>query len=309
MGLSCIFINYETRGELFMKLKGVYIVMATPFKADESVDFDAVKHNIEKYIAAGVHGVMVAGALGEYLTMTFAERKELVEFAAKVINGRIPFIVGTTAHRTQDVIDLTNHAGENKAAGVMILPPPGTGLMSEEIYSFFKTVCENVSTPIMLYNNPGSSGLDMDTDFIESLAKLPNLAAVKESSGDIKRITRLTTTCPHLSIFCGWEDMHYECFLAGAVGWVCMGANFAPGLTKDLLELVQKGDIKGARALTEIYNPIAHHLEWAGKVSATTKYIMGKCGFMGGLVRSPRTPLTEAECAAADAIIKGVKLY
>lgn len=292
-----------------MKLKGIYIVMATPFKANESIDFDGVKRNIEKYIAADVHGVLLAGALGEYLTMTFDERKELVAFAAKTINGRIPFMVGTTAHRTANVIDLTNHAGKHGAAGVMILPPPGTGIMPDEIYNFYKTVSENVTTPIMLYNNPGSSGLDMDTDLIERLATLPNVDAVKESSGDVKRITRLTTVCPKLSVFCGWEDMHHECFLAGAVGWVCMGANFAPGLTKDLLELILKGDVKGARALTDIYNPIAHHLEWAGKVSQNTKHIMNACGFVGGAVRAPRLPLTDAERAAADAIIKGVKLY
>ncbi|MCG8531273.1 MAG: dihydrodipicolinate synthase family protein, partial [Desulfovibrionales bacterium] len=93
-------------------LQGVYIVMATPFTQDESIDFDGVTKNLEHYIESGVDGVMVAGALGEYLTMTFAERKELVEHAAKVIDGRIPFMVGTIAHRTQDVIDLTNHAGE-----------------------------------------------------------------------------------------------------------------------------------------------------------------------------------------------------
>ena len=291
-------------------LKGVYIVMATPFKKDQSIDFDGVTKNIEHYIESGVDGVMVAGALGEYLTMTFAERKELVEHAAKVIDGRIPFMVGTIAHRTEDVIDLTNHAGKQGAAGVMILPPPGTGLMEDEIYAFYKEVTAAVSTPILLYNNPGSSGMDMEYDLVAKIAELPNIDAIKESSGDIKRITRISTELEgKLTPFCGWEDMHHESFLAGAQGWVCMGANFAPKLTKELYHAVKNGDTSRARTLTDLYNPLARYMETAGKVTQTTKYIMDKVGLCGGYSRDPRLPLSEQEKANVDAILASTELY
>lgn len=292
------------------KLHGVYVVMATPFKEDGAIDFEGFGKNIEHYIENNVHGVMVAGALGEYLTMTFDERKALVEYAAKVVNGRIPFTVGTIAHRTEDVIDLTNHAGDCGAAGVMILPPPGTGLMEDEIVAFYKDVTAAVSTPVLLYNNPGSSGMDMDFDLVAKIAQFPNVDAIKEASGDIKRITRISTELKGiLTPFCGWEDMHHEAFLAGAGGWVCMGANFAPRLACELFEHVQKGEFEKAREKTEKYNPLARYMETAGKVTQTTKYIMDKLGLAGGAVRAPRLPLTETEKGNIDAIIEGMDLY
>jgi 4-hydroxy-tetrahydrodipicolinate synthase len=291
-------------------LKGVYIVMATPFLEDGSVDFDGVAKNIEHYIACDVHGVMVAGALGEYLTMTFAERKALVEHAAQVIDGRIPFMAGTIAHRTEDVIDLTNHAGDNGAAGVMILPPPGTGLMPDEILNFYKEVTANISTPVLVYNNPGSSGMDMDFDMLRQIASFPNIEAIKESSGDIKRITRISTELAgKMTPFCGWEDMHHESFLAGADGWVCMGANFAPKLTRQLYDYAKSGDFKKARELTDKYNPVARYMETAGKVTQTTKYIMDKVGLTGGFVRAPRLPLTAQEKKNIDTLLETVDLF
>jgi len=292
------------------KLKGVYAVMATPFFEDGSINFDGFGKNIEHYIKSGIHGVMVAGALGEYLTMTFEERKSLVEYASKVIDQRIPFMVGAIAHRTKDVVDIANHATTFGAAGVMILPPPGTGLMKDEIIAFYKDVTSSLSIPVLLYNNPWSSGMDMDFDVISQIARFPNVDAIKESSGDVKRITRIVTELKdELTPFCGWEDMHHESFLAGAQGWVCMGANFAPGLTKDLFELCQQGDWNKARDLTAIYNPLARYMETAGKVTQTTKYIMDKVGLNGGPVRSPRLPLNEQEKKSIDALLENIHLY
>lgn len=292
------------------KLKGVYTVMATPFFKDESINFEGFGNNIEHNIKSGVHGLMVAGALGEYLTMTFEERKSLVEYASKVIDHRIPFVVGAIAHRTKDVVDIANHASTFGGAGVMILPPPGSGLMEDEIIAFYKDVTSSVYIPVLLYNNPGSSGMDMDFEVISQIARFPNVDAIKEASGDIKRITRIATELKdELTPFCGWEDMHHESFLAGAQGWVCMGANFAPGLTKDLFELCQQGDWEKAKELTAIYNPLARYMETAGKVTQTTKYIMDKVGLNGGYVRSPRLPLSEKEKKNIDTILEKIDLY
>lgn len=292
------------------KLQGVFIVLATPFAKDGSIDFEGFGKNLDYYVEAKVNGVMVAGALGEYLSMSLDERKSLVEFAAKRLNGRIPFMVGTTAHRTEHVIELSNHAKDNGAVGVMILPSPGTGLLEDEIYAYYQEITSKISIPVQLYNNPGSSGMDMEFDLVQRLAALPNVEAIKEASGDIKRITRMCDELGEkLIAFCGWEDMHHESFLAGAKGWICMGGNFAPGLTKELFELVAKGEVAKARELTAKYNPVARYMETAGKVTQTTKYIMDKVGLVGGFVRAPKQPLTADERARIDAVIKDVVLY
>lgn len=292
------------------RIEGVFIVLATPFKADGAIDFEGFGKNLDHYADAGVHGVMVAGALGEYLSMSLEERRELVEFAAKRIGGRIPFMAGTTAHRTEHVIMLSNHAKEHGAVAVMILPSPGMGMLEDEIYAYYKQIAENVSVPIMLYNNPGSSGMDMEFDLVKKLSALPNVACIKEASGDIKRVTRMRQELrADFTVFCGWEDMHHESFCAGATGWVCMGGNYAPGLTRDLLDLMNKGEAQKAKDLTKIYNPLARHMENAGKVTQTTKYIMDKMGLTGGHVRAPKQSLTADEKAAIDAILKTVSLY
>jgi 4-hydroxy-tetrahydrodipicolinate synthase len=285
-------------------------VLTTPFLENGELDFEGFGKNLDNLAGSAVHGVMVAGALGEYLSMTMAERKRLVEFAAEKLKNRLPFMVGTTAHRTQDVIELSNHAAAHGAAGVMILPPPGTGLLQDEIYAYYKEIAGNVQIRIMLYNNPVSSGMDMDFDLVRKLAELPHVCCIKEASGDIKRITRMREEFgEEFTIFCGWEDMHHESFCAGACGWVCMGGNFAPRLTRELFDLVKTGQLGKARKLTKAYNPVARYLESAGKVTQTTKYIMDRCGLVGGFSRAPKQGLTVSEKQAVDAVLRTVSLY
>ena len=150
-------------------------------------------------------------------------------------------MVGTTANKTRDVIELSNHAWAHDASGVMILPPSGTGLLQDEIFSYYKEIIANVHGRIMLYNNPHSSGMDMDFDLVRKLAELPHVCCIKEASGGIKRITRMREELgDEFTIFCGWEDMHHDSFCAGGGGWACMGGNFAPRLTRELFALVKQ---------------------------------------------------------------------
>jgi 4-hydroxy-tetrahydrodipicolinate synthase len=284
--------------------------MATPFKESGAIDFEGVGKNLEHYVASGIHGVMAAGTLGEYLSMSIEERKELAEYVGKYLAGRIPFMVGTTAHQTGQVIELTNHAKKQGAAGVMILPPPGMSMLEDEILAYYKQIAFSVDIPIMMYNNPGSSGMDINFDLVAKITELPNVEAIKEASGDIKRITRIATELDgKLAPFCGWEDMHFESFCVGAAGWVCMGANFAPGLARDMFNTFVDGDIQKARELSKMYTPLARYMETAGKVTQTTKYIMKKVGLAGGEVRAPKQPLTAEEIANIEAVLKGVTLY
>ncbi|MTI15958.1 dihydrodipicolinate synthase family protein [Rhodobacteraceae bacterium RKSG542] len=292
------------------KLQGVFVVMTTPLLEDQKINFDGVAKNIEHLISQNVHGLMVCGALGEYLTLDLAERKELAAFVLKTVAGRVPVIVGTISARADITIDLSNHAYEHGAAGVMVLPPPGSGIEQEEIYQYFKTVSDNVKVAIMAYNNPGSSGLDIDFDTLSRIAKLENVKYIKESSGDIKRVTRIAyELADDIAVFCGWEDMCLESFNAGASGWVCMGGNFAPNMTRDVFDLVKKGEGAAAADLYKKYVPVARYLENAGKVVQTTKFFQEEMGLVGGIARNPRLPLNEDEKAAIRALIKERDLH
>jgi 4-hydroxy-tetrahydrodipicolinate synthase len=292
------------------KLKGVFVVMVTPFKENGEIDFVGIEANIESAISNNVQGLLVAGALGEYSSMDIEERKSLTEFVLKKVNGRVPVVVGTTTNRTEWTIELTNHAEECGAVGAMILTPPGSGLMDEEIYQFYNEVTNAISLSVMVYNNPGSSGMDLEFDLLSRIAKLPNVECVKEASGDVKRISRIADELRgEIEPMCGWEDMHYESFCAGAQGWVCMGANFAPNITRDLFTLIDENkDYEAARKLSQKYLPVARYLETAGKVTQTCKHIMEKRGLVGGYCRRPKQPLTIEEKNAIDDLLATVEL-
>lgn len=284
-------------------IEGIYTVMATPFLKDESIDFDSFGENIEWLIKNNAEALLVAGALGEYASLTIDERKSLTEFALKKINGRVPVVIGTTSNRPQYVIELTNHAKDNGATGVMILPPPGYALFAEEIYEFYKKVCENINCPVMLYNNPGSSGMDISITLLSKIAKLPNICAIKESSGDIKRITAIKETIGEkLASICGWEDMCYEAFLVGAKGFVAMSGNFIPNELHEMYNAIKSGDNEKSWKIYKSIAPILHYLEDAGKPTQTCKYIMDKIGLKGGFLRLPKQPLTKEEKQNIDAI-------
>lgn len=278
------------------KLSGVYVVMTTPFKKDGSFDFEGIEQNIEYFIDSGVHGILVAGATGEFGVMSVEERKTLVEFAMKHINGRVPAVVGAISARAEDTIDISNHAAEHGAEGVMILPPPGAGLDEEEIFQFYKQVNDNINTSIMVYNNPHSAGVDIEVDLLCRIAELDKVDCVKESSGDIKRITEIRGRLgDKIGVFCGWEDMSWESFMAGASGWVCVCANFAPRMAVELFN--KTAGEKEYESGLEVYRrllPSLRVLE-SGKLIQATKAFQNARDIKGGYSRLPRLPLSPEE--------------
>ncbi|MEG5264010.1 dihydrodipicolinate synthase family protein [Pseudomonas sp. JDS28PS106] len=292
------------------QLRGVFTVVATPFKEDGAIDFDGFGNNLDYFVEQGGYGVCVAGTLGEYSAMTPEERKQVFEFAAKRLDGRAPLMAGTIATTTKQVIELTKHVGDNGGEGVLLLSHPGLGLRPDELSTYYREVADATAVDIMLYNNPGSNGIDMQFDLVKELSEHPRIVAIKESSNDVKRITRIADELKGaLTPVCGYEDMYFEAFSAGARGWVCLGGNIAPKLVRDLLELVEAGNIEQARELSRTYRPLARYFESTSKFIQATKYVMDTIGLTGGYSRRPRLPLSPAEKAEIDVILRDVKLY
>lgn len=291
------------------KLSGVYVVMTTPFNKDGSFDFEGIEQNIEYFIDSGVHGILVAGATGEFGVMSIEERKTLVEFAIKRIDGRVPAVVGAISARAEDTIEISNHAAEHGAEGVMILPPPGAGLDEEEIFQFYKQVNDNINTSIMIYNNPGSAGVDIEVDLLCRLAELDKVDCVKESTGDIKRITEIRGRLgDKIGVFCGWEDMSWESFMAGANGWVCVCANFAPRMAVELFNktAVEKDHKAGLETYQRLL-PSLRVLE-AGKLIQATKAFQNARDIKGGHSRSPRLPLSTEEVKEVLQVVETTRI-
>ncbi len=292
-------------------LHGVFVVMTTPFLVDGSIDYTGAKKNIKKYIEAGVHGLLPLGATGEFAALSLEERKTFAAFVTEEVKGRVPVCIGAVSQNIGTTLEICQHAHEIQAAGVMVLPPPGLHLNQTEIYEFFKHISQNISLPVMIYNNPGSAGVDIAFDTLEKIAGLPHVACIKESTGDIKRLSLVREKLGHsLTLFCGWEDMAYESFVMGAQGWVCVLGNVAPVMSTRLFELVVKE--KNLEKAWDLYTkllPLLRYIESSGKLWQVVKYAQDCNGFTGGPCRLPRQPLTPEEQKEVKRILEENPLH
>lgn len=293
------------------EFKGIYAVAVTPFKEDGSFNLEQGKKNIDKLIESGVHGICILGATGEYLSVTNEEHKYYVREIAKHINGRVSTAVGVTRERTDEVVDLIKNAKECGVDAAMVLPPYYCHPSQEEIYEHFKYIMESVDFPIIIYNNPGSAGVDIDDCTFDKLIKLKNTSIIKESTGDIKKLTKVMISAPKdISIFCGCDNMAYESFAVGANGWISMLANLAPKRCVELFNTIHidKNYEKGLAIYKELL-PTLNLLESFDKPVQAIKYILSKQGLDGGFVRRPRMELTAEEKSYIDETIDVSKLY
>lgn len=287
------------------QFNGIYAVTITPFKEDGSIDYEYTTKYINSLIEAGVHGLLPLGATGEFASLSLEERMEYAEFIVKLVAGRVPVIIGAVSQNADVTIAICKHAKEIGAAGAMVLPAPGLHLSQAEIYAYYEHVNANVDLPIMMYNNPGSAGVNIDPELVVRLAALSNVCMIKESTGDIARLTRtVDELADELSIFCGCETLAHESFVMGANAWVCVVANFAPHMAVALYEnIVVKGDVAAAREINKKLLPFLRLLEESGELWQVVKYTLEKQGMGATALRLPRLPISDAVKQDVDALL------
>lgn len=286
-------------------LRGVYTVMVTPFTSGGEVDRAGMRRNIEWLIGQGVHGLIPLGTTGEFASLSDSQRSEVIETVAEAVRGRVPVLIGAAAETTEKAVANARQAEKAGAAGVLVLPPWYYTPSQEELVAHFRKIADSIGIPVMLYNNPFTSKVDIQPETAARLCEVPNIRAIKESTGDIKRITAIRDlTDDRMTVFCGWEDMAWESFLAGAKGWVCVIGNVAPKAAAKLFELVvDRGDLAAGWALYRKMLPFLRHLEYAGKIQKILKYALDRMGLAGGQVASPKLPLDDADRAKVDALL------
>lgn len=283
--------------------KGVYAVAVTPFKEDGSFDFEAAKKHLDWLIENGVHGICVLGATGEYQSVSDEEHKAYVKEIVPYICDRVSVIVGASRERPEDVVELVKNMKECGAHAAMVLPPFYCHPSQDEVVAHYKYIMDNVDFPIVAYNNPGSAGIEIEQDTFKELFKLSNTAIVKESSGSMQKLTEVLIDAPEsVSVFCGCDNLAFESFADGAVGWISMLANVAPCDCVDLFESVY--DRKDLAHGFEVYKrilPALNVLESFPKPVQALKYALKSKDLGGGYVRRPRLELSEEEKAFVDA--------
>jgi 4-hydroxy-tetrahydrodipicolinate synthase len=287
-----------------MNFDGIFTPAITPLSADGQIDFSAFAEVIEYLIESKVHGIVIGGSTGEYYAHTAEERVAVAERAKDVIRGRLPLVIGTGGIRTEDSVYFAEKAKSLEADAILVGSPPYALPTQKEIAAHVLAVDKAAGLPIMLYNYPSRMGVAMGDEFFEAIAGCKNIAAIKESSGEMSRLHRLAHAHPSIQLSCGWDDQALEFFAWGARSWVCAGSNFIPREHIALYEacVLEKNFDKGRRIMSAML-PLMDFLE-SGKFVQSIKHGSELSGLRAGGVRAPLQPLEPSEKQALEGVIK-----
>ncbi len=275
------------------EFRGSYSVLVTPFtEGGSAVDEKALRSLVEWQVEQGAPGIILLGSTGEFLCVTDDERTQIVEVTVDQVKGRIPVILGTAAEWTDVAIRYSKEAERFGADGLMIVPPYYCEPKDEEIFTHFRRIGEAVSIPIMLYNNPFYSNVDLKPEMVARLAEIDTVRYIKESSGDIARVQAIMRLAgERMTVFAGYHA--YDAFLLGAKGWVSVSGNFMPRLSAQLFEVtVEQGDRVAGLALYDRMLPLINATD--GYI-ARTKAALDLVGMPSGQPRAPRLPATDED--------------
>jgi dihydrodipicolinate synthase/N-acetylneuraminate lyase len=288
-------------------MKGVYAAIVTHFDAELNVDPDGVAAEINRLVAAGVQGIVPNGTVGEGGSLSREERRAVVEMSVVAAAGQASVCAGVSAATAEQA---SVYARDARAAGadtVMTLPPLLYRADQRELVEFFTQIARAAELPLMVYNNPMGSGSDLEPGLLAELVQaIPAITAIKETSGDARRIAELVNLLPDIDIMVGGDDWALEGFCAGAVGWISGVVDVFPAECVRLWELCSAGDLPAARALYADLLPLAR-LDMTPKLVQYFKAALDEIGVGGGPCRPPRLPLTEDELATLrDAVAQGL---
>jgi 4-hydroxy-tetrahydrodipicolinate synthase len=277
-----------------MRFPGVIPAVVTPFDEHGEVDAGALGRNVRSLVEAGVDGLVGTGTMGEAGSLSREERRLVLEAIAEATGDRVPLIAGVSSETPGRSVAYASDAAAAGAAALMLLPPLGYTGDDTEISAFYGAVAAETEVPIMAYNNPSASGgTDMAPGTIASLAEIDGVVAVKECSGDARRIAAILAE-GGLEVLVGGDDWALEGFCAGATGWVSGVANVAPRESRELYERCRAGELEAARELNARLLPLAR-FDMRPKLVQFFKEAMDAAGFEGGRCRAPRLPLTAPE--------------
>ncbi|MBB2985238.1 dihydrodipicolinate synthase family protein [Terracoccus luteus] len=277
-------------------LGGVVVATTLPFKADDSapaglaVDYDRYAEHCEFLIANGCRGVGPNGSLGEYSSLTDDERRRVVQVAVEAVAGRGVVVAGVHGVGWHQAQHWARIAAEDGADGVLLLPPTIYRANRAEVVEHYAKVNE-VGLPIMAYNNPFDTKVDLTPDLVAELAELENVVAIKEFSADIRRVMEIQELCD-IDVIAGADDLLFESLVAGAVGWFAGYPNAFPKEAVEIYSLVQQGRIAEAR---ELYSHLVAVFRWDSRtefVQAIKLSIDIAGQSYGGRTRPPRGPLS-----------------
>jgi len=274
---------------------GVFPAAVTHFRSDFSIDLPATMKHLDAMIAAGVHGMIMLGTVGENCSLEYGEKLEVLKAAVGHIGKRVPVLTGVAECTTKLACRFAADAARIGCDGLMVLPAMVYKSDPRETIEHYRAVAKASDLPIMCYNNPVSYSVDITPSMFADLADEPNFVAIKESSENVRRITDLKNLCGERYIlFCGVDDLVLESVALGAVGWVSGLVNAFPAENRLLWDLLMAGKYAEALAVYRWYTPVLH-LDTHVKLVQYIKLAVHECGYGSELTRPPRLPLIGRE--------------
>lgn len=272
---------------------GVYVATTTPFSADGELDLDAYKAHCRWLIGNGISGLVPNGSLGEYESLEPDERRAVVEAAIEAADGRAKVVPGVSSPSSRQALEHARHAGSVGAVGVMALPPVIHPATPAEIVDHYQQIAL-AGLPIIVYNNPFSTKKDLLPSVLAELASIDEVVAVKEFSGDVRRVSETLELAPDLEVLCGADDLALESAAMGATGWIGGFTGVLPEATVRVFELGRAHRFDEALPLYRAMLPL---LRWDSgpQFVQAIKLAQNLVGQEVGGVRSPRLPLPEPD--------------
>ena len=276
-----------------MEIKGIIPAMVTPFDLDEQINESALRQLVDHLLNGGVHGLFPTGSQGEFYALNNYEKQKIWEIVVDQTHGLVPVYAGTGAITTRDVIILNKMAEQAGVNAVSVLTPFFITPTENELYKHYVTVADATHLPIILYNNPGRTAVNLSAGLVARLAEHPNIVGIKDSSGDLSlTLAYLQQTDNTFSVLLGRDTLIYGGLLHGAKGSITATANVAPSLVVEIYEAFIEGDLSRSLAAQHKLAPLRYAFK-LGTFPAVVKIALNLIGIDAGPARDPVGELTE----------------
>jgi 4-hydroxy-tetrahydrodipicolinate synthase len=282
---------------------GIFPAVTSKFTADDRLDIAEMERSFALQVEAGVHGLIVCGSLGEASTLEMDEKLTVLETALRVAKGRVPVLLTVVEGSTRRAQTLAEKGAKAGAAGFMVLPGVPYKSDRRETLEHYRSVAKAGGMPVMIYNNPVSYGVDITPEMLGELAADPLFVAVKESSDDVRRVTKIFNAVgERFRIFTGVDNLALESFAVGAHGWVAGLVCAFPAETVAIWTLAQQGRFAEATAIYRWFHPLLE-LDVSSKLVQNIKMVEALVTGSNDRCRAPRLPLVGEERARVEAIV------
>jgi len=288
--------------------RGIITALLSPFHPDGALDIQTLRTRIAWQLGQGIHGLLVGGVSGEYVNLSPEERRRVVQATLDAVAGRVPMIAGILEPNTRQAVGAAKDFEALGVQALLLLTPFHNLPTPAGILTHFRTVHDATSLPILLYNNPGRTGMDMDLPLQEELAALPRVVGVKECRREMALVSeQIRRARPGFAVLSGEDDLALTTFVLGGAGAILTGGNILPGLFLDIFHLVQRGEVAKAVELHHQMMPLILAI-YTRNHPYPLKEAMALAGMPVGPARPPLAPMDETQREKVRAALRDLGL-